>query len=252
MHKLQRALLAVSCLWGLSASVCGKNLSAARAQLYTSAATVPERLLRLSIQFKNAPDAASLGAVELRDAQGHALADALLPDDLWSPDGRTLTKLLTPARVKSGLAANLKEGRPLVSGQTLGVYLGEREVGRWQVESGGCGQPEPGSWVIEGARTGTWDALRLQLPSPIAWQSRELIAVVAPNGQRMAGQSNLVRGETEWRFTPRQPWVHGTYTIKVHPRLESPCGDEMGEPFEHDSAKSLGAVRATQTLEFVR
>jgi hypothetical protein len=227
-------------------------LASHQVQLFPSGATVPERLLRLSIQFKKAPDAASLGVVELRDAQGHTLKDALLPDDLWSPDGRTLTKLLTPARVKSGLAANLKEGRPLVPGQTLGVYLGEREVGRWQVVSGGCGQPEPGSWVIEGARAGTRDLLRLQLPSPMDWQSRELIAVVAPNGQRLAGQSNLVRGETEWRFTPHQPWVHGTYTIKVHPRLESPCGDEMGEPFEHDSAKRLGAIRATQTLGFVR
>jgi hypothetical protein len=190
--------------------------------------------------------------VELRDAQGHTLKDALLPDDLWSPDGRTLTKLLTPARVKSGLAANLKEGRPLVPGQKLGVYLGEREVGRWQVVSGGCAHPAPGSWLIAGARAGTRDALRLQLPSPMDWQSRELIAVVAPNGQRLAGRISLLQGETEWRFTPHQPWVHGAYTIKVHPRLESPCGDEMGEPFEHDTAKSLGAIRATQALVFVR
>jgi hypothetical protein len=134
------------------------------------------------------------------------------------------------------------------------VYLGEREVGRWQVVSGGCGQPEPGSWVIEGkgARAGTRDALRLQLPSAMDWQSRELIAVVAPNGQRLAGRISLLQGETEWRFTPRQPWVHGTYTIKVPPRLESPCGDEMGEPFEHNSAQDLGAVRAAQALVFVR
>src|SRR5262245_34918027 len=64
---------------------------------------VPENLLRISIRFDTAPEGEVLRRLSLANQEGRSLRAPFLDQELWSPDGRVLTVLLHPARVKSGL-----------------------------------------------------------------------------------------------------------------------------------------------------
>ena len=80
--------------------------------IYPTAAEVPRNLLRLYVWF-SAPMSEGYAArhVRLAGDAGERLAGALLPGgELWSGDGRRLTLLLDPARIKRGLAAHREAG----------------------------------------------------------------------------------------------------------------------------------------------
>jgi hypothetical protein len=59
-----------------------------------------------------------------------------------------------------------------------------------------------------------------------------MIAVAAGDGRRLAGQSALANGESQWRFVPTLPWRAGTYELRVHPDLEDPQGNRQCSAFE--------------------
>ncbi len=202
--------------------------------------SVPERLLRLSLDFAAPADETELPPITLRastaDGGGGVIEGALLDQPLWSPDRRTLTLLLDPGRVKTGLLRHDAAGWALRPGQRVALWVGDVAVHSWLVAAGGCTVPDPGAWSIAAPRAGTGAALVVGFPGPIEAQSRALIAVADAAGRRLAGQASLVRGEREWRFVPASPWPRGALRLLVHPRLESPCGDEVGEAFEHPAA----------------
>src|ERR1700752_4222017 len=67
-----------------------------------SAAQVPANLLRLSVVFAAPIEGAVLPRIALSHADGRALQEPFLQQELWSPDGKVLTLLLHPGRVKTG------------------------------------------------------------------------------------------------------------------------------------------------------
>src|SRR5262245_43217972 len=70
-----------------------------------SGAVVPENLLRLSVRFDAPPSGRVLPRLALVGRDDRPLPEPFLEQELWSPDGLTLTVLLHPGRVKTGLAA---------------------------------------------------------------------------------------------------------------------------------------------------
>ena len=58
------------------------------------------------------------------------------------------------------------------------------------------------------------------------------------SAEREPGVAHLARGERVWRFFPRTAWTSGRYRLLVHPRAETPCGDEAGDAFEHSAGAS--------------
>jgi hypothetical protein len=44
----------------------------------------------------------------------------------------------------------------------------------------------------------------------------------------------VTRGETEWRFTPQNPWSAGSYELVVDTGLEDLAGNHIGQPFDLD------------------
>ena len=77
-----------------------------------------------------------------------------------------------------------------------------------------------------------------------------MIAVADAVGNRINGSVLLADGEQRWSFVPDAPWSRGTLQIVVHPRLETPCGDEPGEPFEHAAGQGLGSRRKASNRTF--
>ena len=87
----------------------------------------PENLLRLYLTF-SAP--MRLGEawphIRMLDAAGSVMGGMFVEIDqeLWDPQGRRLTVLFDPARIKRGLVDNINEGPPLVVGARCALEVG--------------------------------------------------------------------------------------------------------------------------------
>ena len=233
----------------LPAKAFGDTLPAVVA-VYPSGLVLPERDLRISIMFAAAPGASGVDAIRLRLANGAEVEGALLSDRLWSPDRRMLTLLFDPGRVKSGLLAHDAYGAPLSVGQSVVLFIESQRAHEWRVASGGCVRPNPANWRVNAPAAATLDPLHISLGGAIDYQSIAGIAVADEGGERLEGAAALSEGEASWSFAPSRPWRSGAYQIVVHPRLENPCGDEIGEGFEHPLGQGLGSNRIPSTLRF--
>lgn len=215
--------------------------------VYPSGPSVPENLLRLSVVFKQAPHRLEVERLQLENAQG-PLVHALLQQALWSPDGKTLTLLLHPARVKTGLQANLLHGRALTAGQEVRLVLRPAACGpdctsgqgqllkSWQVGPAQLQALAPERWTLTLPRVGTRQPLQLHFDLPIDKQAQHLLTVVDSAMQPRAGSTRLSEGETRWSFVPQHPWRAGHYQILLHPELEDSAGNRVGASFEHAHA----------------
>jgi hypothetical protein len=78
-------------------------------QVFPSANEIPTNLLRFHIRFEETPEVFDVStAIRLIDSAGVAIDHVFLDlnEGLWSSDGLTLTVMLHPGRIKTGLVAS--------------------------------------------------------------------------------------------------------------------------------------------------
>ena len=233
-----RALAFAVVLFAVSPAVFGEA-----PRVYPSGDEIPENLLRCSISFAAPAAPGVLERLVLRAADGALVAQPFLEQELWSPDGKTLTLLLHPGRVKSGLRAHDEAGRALHSGDHVTLLLDGEPLKTWRVGPARMAAPDPRRWSVHAPRTGSRDAVIVTLDAPIDAQAVGYIAVVSAHGEKVQGRATLAPGEGVWRFSPETPWAEGQYRLLMHPRLEDPQGNALRNRFEqkadgpsHDSA----------------
>ena len=212
-------------------------------RVYPSTASVPERLLRVSIAFAKPPDPAVARGVRLVDGT-RTLVSPFVDPPLWSSDGKVVTLLLDPSRQKLGLAAHRRAGFVLPAGRRVRLLLDGRSRASWFVRPGGCAPLDASRWHSAPLRAGTREPLVVAFGAPVDALSRDRIAVAAPVRSRVRGRAPLAPGERSWSFVPAMPWRPGV-ALAIHPRFEDPCGDEIGEPFEHAPGAGLAGARRT-------
>ncbi len=215
--------------------------------VHPSGTCIPENLLRISIAFAAPPRGPILPLLALWNSQGQPIADPFLEQELWSPDGKTLTVLLHPGRVKSGLIAHETLGRALARGDEVTLVLAGQKVKSWCVEGEDRGAPEPAKWQLTRAQTGKRTALRIVFEAPIDAGAAAMLAVVDSSNQKVDGRAALVSNEGEWVFTPKSPWKKSSYRLLVHPRLEDAAGNTVRKTFE--SAIAPIATAPAQIIE---
>ncbi|MCE4556552.1 hypothetical protein [Pelomonas cellulosilytica] len=222
------------------ASLAAASLArAASVDIHPAGAEVPENLLRFELRFDR-PQALPFDVERLMllDADGqeirHALLDVALPD----ADGRRITVLLDPGRVKSGVGPNLAAGRALKEGATISLRVAGRDahepptVKSWRVTAAASQPLRPRQWRVRPPRSGTRDTLSVDLRTPISSVGERLIAVLDSQGRRVAGTTTLNDGDSTWRFRPSQPWTLGQHRLVTHPGLEDPAGNRQCAAFE--------------------
>jgi hypothetical protein len=205
---------------------------------YPSGHSVPENLLRIELRFSkplNSP--LDMDRIKLLDEDGQEIADAFLGLSLPSANGQRVTLLLHPGRVKSGVGANRRLGRALVSGSLVTLAIDDPTSGSeiqktWRVIASSTASITPGRWKIDPLSSGTRLPLTVHLNSAISSAADSLIAVQQADGKRLAGVGYLGQYETVWRFIPLQPWRAGRYSLVTHPDLEDPSGNRVCSPFE--------------------
>ena len=62
---------------------------------------------------------------------------------------------------------------------------------------------------------------------------QRMLKVAAPHGD-VSGTIDVAREESEWRFTPRQPWAAGPHQLVVDTSLEDLAGNKIDHPFDID------------------
>jgi hypothetical protein len=242
-RMLAACLLALSVAPGLRAAPLGTA--------YPSGPSVPENLLRIELRFSTPLNQQlDIRNVKLFDADGAEIPGAFLDLPLSAEDGRMVTILMHPGRVKSGVGANLALGRALHQGATVTLVIDAPAIARpvrktWKVTSFDARAPQPSHWKFALPRAGTRDPIVLHLDKPISLSSESLIAIRSPEGDRLDGDSKLEHGETQWRFVPAKPWGRATYAVVTHPDLEGPEGNRPCGPFEAVRASLVQCEQGT-------
>ena len=200
--------------------------------------SVPENLLRIELHFaRPLAHALAMERVRLVDARGATIPGALLDLALPGDDGRSVTLLLHPGRVKTGVGANVALGRALHAGEDVTLVVDDPQLPRvlrkrWHVTAGVEAGVFDGGWRLDAPRAGSRAPVRVTLATAVTASGASLIAVRDPRGRRLAGVASLRDGETTWEFRPATAWRAGRYAVVVHPRLEDVAGNRPCAPFE--------------------
>jgi hypothetical protein len=225
------------------------TIPAARVEsVYPSADILPSNQLRLYLYFSAPMSREEAGTrVHLLDESGRPLQDVFLPgEELWDPAYRRLTLTFDPGRIKRGLTSNRKMGPPLSPGRryTLVVDRGWPDARGVpmvkefrKVFRGGPPQrtpPDPGQWHITSPRSGSRDALVVGFPRSMNYPLLLRMLHVAAGNGTIAGSVRIAQHETEWRFTPEEPWKPGAYQLSVNTALEDLAGNHIGQAFDLD------------------
>ncbi|MFG6489250.1 hypothetical protein ACG04R_21380 [Roseateles sp. BYS78W] len=212
---------------------------AATVEIHPAGPTVPENLLRIELRFAQPQRLPfDIERVKLLDADGRQIEHALLDLALPSADGRRITVLMDPGRVKSGVGPNRDAGRALHAGETVRLQVDDPTgveapaVKAWQVTTAASRPLDISGWQLNEPRVGSRDALVVDLRAPISSSGEPLIAVVDATGRRVPGTTSLAEGDAVWRFTPARPWASGPHRLVAHADLEDPAGNRRCAAFE--------------------
>lgn len=197
-----------------------------------SAAQVPANLLRLSVVFAAPIEGAVLPRIALSHADGRAVQEPFLQQELWSPDGKVLTLLLHPGRVKTGLVAREQWGPIVSDGDDVVLSLDGRPIKRWHIGPVDANGPVASAWKLSRVRSGSRQPLVVTLDGPIDGRDVNYLAIVGADDRLIGGHPQLRDGETTWTFTPDAAWEAGEYRLLARGTLEDPSGNRLGGHFE--------------------
>jgi hypothetical protein len=193
---------------------------------------VPANLLRLSLEFAARIEGPVLPRLALLHPDGTPLAQPFLEQELWSPDGRILTVLMHPGRVKTGLIARATLGPILVDADVVTLTLDGHPLRRWRVEPADTRGPAVAAWRLSSVHAASRQTLVVTLDDTIDGREADYIAIADPRGRRVSGRALLKDGERTWAFTPHAPWRAGEYRLIARGTLEDPAGNRLGGRFE--------------------
>jgi hypothetical protein len=220
--------------------------------------SVPENLLRIELHLaRPLPRALAMDHARLVDERGEAIPGAFLDLPLPGDGGRTITLLLHPGRVKTGVGANLALGRALRAGHDVLLVVDDPRLPapirkRWHVAPAREAGLRTGDWRLALPAAGTRAPLRVTLDSALTSSSADLIAVRAPGGGRVAGVASLREGETVWEFVPAAAWRTGRHELVVHPSLEDVAGNRACAPFETPGLAARPCAAAERGFDLSR
>jgi hypothetical protein len=217
------------------------------AAIYPSGPTVPSNLLRMYVEFSG-PMGTRGGQdyISIADGNGGDIPGALLPldTDLWNRDRTRFTVLFDPGRVKRGILPNRAMGRPLSPGMTFTIAVrrdwpdahGKPLASEFRKEYR-VGPPveralATSDWRVAAPAAGSRDPVTVTFRAPMDRGLAQRALSVLRGDTAIAGEVRLEAAETEWRFTPNEPWQAGDYAISVLPVLEDVSGNRIGTAFE--------------------
>ena len=225
-------------------------------RVFPSSARLPENLLKFYLYF-SAPMSRGEAYRRVRLLAAGADRPIELPfleldEELWDREGKRLTLLFDPGRIKRGLRPREEEGPVLEAGKRYSLIV-DRE---WKDAAGNplsegyrkeftAGppdetQPDPRQWKIDPPPAGTRNRLVVTFSKPLDYAMlQRVIDVIGSNGARINGRVAIEGEERRWTFTPERPWGRAEYSLAVETTLEDLAGNSIERPFEVDLFRSV-------------
>jgi sugar phosphate isomerase/epimerase len=234
------------------------------AQVYPVAETLPENTLRLYVRFSAPMTHGGVYKHIKLLCGGEEVAHPFLEldEELWSADGKRFTLLFDPGRVKRGLKPREEVGPSLEEGKAYTLVIDRA----WEDENGvplkgpfrksfSVGPPDdtpidPDRWAIT-PPTAAAPRLAVKLDKPLDHELlHRMVWVVGPGGQKLDGTLEVPDRADAWSFRPAgDKWPPGEYKLVIDTRLEDPCGNRVGRPFEVDVFKPVPKKVEGRTVE---
>jgi hypothetical protein len=202
-----------------------------------AAKSIPANTLRLYVTF----DHAARGVVATRDlrlldAAGRTIDGAFMDfgQDLWSPDGRRLTVLFDPGRVKQGVEGDGESAAPLQAGHSFTVEVSGKRF-HYLVTPAVRSAVTPQNWRLALPTAGSSEALTVTFDREMDDALlRDQLEIVDAQGLSQPGQVTTSGGGRVWSWRPERGWRAGAYRLLVGSSFEDVSGNRVGEALDHD------------------
>jgi hypothetical protein len=226
----------LACL--LACCLSAGGIRAAEGTVSPAGDTVPANLLRIELSFDRVFEAPlDMRHVHLYDEHGDEISDAFLDQPLPAADGRGVTILMHPGRIKSGLGPATLLGPALSADTNVKLVISvptlrQPLVKQWRVVAAEHDRLTPARWKLDLPQAGGTTPLSIRLPSAMNAGAAQLIAIGTSDGGRLPGKATFVPNSDVWKFTPAKAWRPGSYILRVHPDIEDAAGNRLCAAFE--------------------
>jgi hypothetical protein len=218
-------------------------------KIYPTAGVLPANHLKFYIYFSQPMRGGQeiFDQIEILDADGNAISEPWLTDQIWDASGRWLILYIHPGRIKLGLVLRevlgpvLEPGRDytlVIRGAMIDANsqpLGKDVVKKFRTTAEDRVRIDLGAWKMPAPKAGTTDAVIVDFPKSLDHKSLEsFLTIVDAKGTPMEGSIALGKNEQSWTFTPSRPWQNKEYRLRVDGRLEDVAGNTPTRPFDLD------------------
>ena len=220
-----------------AATSLATTAAAPTAMAVSPPASMPANTLRLYVTFdRPARGKVMTRDVRLIDAHGRVVDGAFMDfgQDLWSPDGRRLTVLFDPGRVKRDVEGDGATAAPLEVGYDYTVEVAGKRF-HYRATPAIRTPIDPQKWRLVPPGAGSHKALKVTFDRKMdcALLSDQL-EVVDAQGRPQSGEATATPSGKAWAWHPRQGWRPGVYRLLIGSRLEDVSGNRVGEALDHD------------------
>lgn len=224
------------------------------------AKVLPANTLRFYIHFPR-PSEAHFDRDQLRllDDKGQVVCDPflVLSQELWSPDGRRLTVLMEPGRIKRGLGDDLAHEPALVVGRTYNLAitaLGQTARHTFRVSDPVLEAVDEAQWRLVAPTMGSLDPVVVHFDRVMdAALCEDEIGVLTSSGEVVQTSVSLAADGIAVQIIPSLPWNVGEHRLVATERLEDVCGNRLGEALDHDLSASgrprTGMIKFTARID---
>lgn len=215
--------------------------------IHPTAANVPENLLRVYLHFSAPMSRGDVYKfVKLNRGDGSEVKDAFLEigEELWTADGKRLTLLFDPGRVKRGLKPREVAGPILESGKRYEVVVSKdwpdadgfplKAEKRWKFTAGDPDDTpiDPDKWTLKQINSGP---LVVGFDKPLDHALVGRLVWLEFDGKKLDLPVVVADGQASAGFGSKQTaWKPGRYKLVIDTRLEDVCGNRVGRAFEVD------------------
>ena len=212
-----------------------------RIRISPQAKVLPANTLRFYIHFSR-PSDVHFGGDHLwllNDAEQVVREPFLvLPQELWSIDGRRLTVLMEPGRIKRGLGTDLSHEPALVVGRMYSLVvtaLGQTARHTFRVSDPVLDAVDETHWDLVSPAAGSLDPAVVHFDRVMdAALCEDEIAILTSSREVVETRVSLAPDGTAARLIPSRPWHAGKHYLVASERLEDICGNRLGEALDHD------------------
>jgi hypothetical protein len=161
-------------------------------------------------------------------------------EELWSPDGKRLTLLFDPGRIKRGVSTNLELGPALFEGNTyqlvvsgewqdvFGQKLGTTETKTFKVRTAYRTAINISSWNVNEPVVESTQPLTIQMDRIMDHALvQSMILVKNEENQNIEGSWEISEGESVLHFAPLEKWQKGNYEIVLDSGFEDVAGNNL-------------------------